>query len=307
MMITMNAKAYKYLIPNVILASISIIIGIFVPETLVQNATISIVTSIWIIVVALTYDVLNMPYEYQKNNKFFEQISRPDGFQPLLERLTTQVEEIWNDRHVDFGFIFLNSIVELEDCYIRIATAYNHGVIHLEGDLPLEKTTECFKKVGKTVFATSFADEESKNVWQSDRMNIYLAANREAVERGVDVTRVFIFESKQQLLDKEFQTNILKKQLDIKITERKRLKVYVIHISDILLGGDVPDFSLYDDCLVSTWKSLKLNKIDMSSLECNEQARRRARSIRDHLLAPGRAKFLQSLDDIDSIVKNWRT
>jgi hypothetical protein len=304
----MNSKAYKYLIPNVILSLISIMVGIFVPDTRAENATISFLTSIWMILAALTYDVLNMPYEYQEDKEFFEKISRPDGFKSIIERVTTQIDTIWNDRHNNFGLLFQQSMEEIETCGIKIKTIHSHGIINLEGDSPLAKTTECFKKAKTSVFATSYANDISNAAWQSTRMQSYLEANREAVERGVKVSRVFIFESKQQIQNEEFK-KVLRIQLGMKTTEKKRLNVFIIHENHIFLSESksekVPDFSFYDDILVSTWLSWDSTKLDKSKIEFNEPARREARRIRDHLLASNRAQLIKSVDEIDRIIEDW--
>ena len=62
--------------------------------------------------------------------------------------------------------------------------------MEVSGNDCVERTKDCFSAASTSVLATSFPDHR---IWEHGEGSDYLDCNRKALERGIDVTRYFVF------------------------------------------------------------------------------------------------------------------
>lgn len=140
----------------------------------------------------------------------------------------------------------------LKDCKIKLRDL-DRGYMELESEEVFDKAIMRLREVKKTVHTTHLAiTPDLAYEWRKEKNKKYYEANKEAVNKGVKIHRIFILDKKNIIDD---NNNIIDKEtIEILEEQSKYINVYILEKEEIpvkmLKDILVEDFAIFDTSVV---------------------------------------------------------
>jgi len=172
-----------------------------------------------------------------------------------------------------------------------IKSGKHDGYIRLKPDEALAEGIFHFRNLRSNGFCTLYTGVQF--FW--DPQSQYMKDARAAAKRTGNVTRVIVYEKKEDLQNTELVRQI---ELDI----AGGIHVYVCSYQDIKVNVPYPDFGIWDDeylCIVKQDKHCVVEEIELNSMHSEMQ-----RAYQWKKIIMNHAKKIESIQDMFMINKN---